>query len=102
VAEQGVVLEDEADLALADVPGAGVLALKKDSARAREVEAGDDAKERRFARAGRPQQRHQLARLDPKIDTGERLEAIEPLAQIGDLDAHPLTPLSAAWRRSPR
>jgi hypothetical protein len=56
VPEEGVVLEDEADLALAGGHVGDVVAVEEDAAAAlvRELEPGDDAKERRLARARGP------------------------------------------------
>ena len=61
VAEQGVVLEDEADIAGADMAPTGVDLVHQDLAAGREVEAGDDPEQGRLARAGRPEERHELA-----------------------------------------
>jgi hypothetical protein len=64
VAEERVVLEDEADVALLHRQRQGVLAAEHHAARGREIEAGEDAQQRRLAGAGRPEQRHQFAGLD--------------------------------------
>jgi hypothetical protein len=92
VPEQGVVLEYEADLPLADMAGAGVLAVEQDGALGRELEPGDDPEQRGLARPGRAEQGDQLARADPEVDAGERREAIETLGDLADIDGHGLKP----------
>ena len=62
VAEEGVVLEDEADVALLDGEAEGILAAEEDAAGGREIETGENAQERRLAGARRTEQRHQFAR----------------------------------------
>ena len=62
--EEGVVLEDEADAAIAGGAVGGVFAIKQDGPGVGEFQAGDDAQKRGFAGAGRAQQRHQFARWD--------------------------------------
>ena len=53
VAEEGVVLEDEAGAALLDAEAGGVLAVEEDAAGGRGLEAAEDAQERGLAGAGR-------------------------------------------------
>ena len=62
VAEERVVLEDEADAALAGLAHGRVFALEEDLAAVGVLEPGDDAQQARLAGAGGPEQRHQLAR----------------------------------------
>jgi hypothetical protein len=61
VAEQGVVLKHEADAAAAHRTARGVLVAEQAAAGGGRLQAGDEAQEGRLARAGRTQQRHQLA-----------------------------------------
>ena len=61
VAEQRVVLEHEADIALLHGELQRVLAVEQHAAGGRHVEAGEDPEQRRLARARRPEQRHELA-----------------------------------------
>ena len=64
MAEQGVVLEDEAHLAAARVAAGHVLVVEEDrpAAGVGLLQAGDDPQQRGLARARGPQQGHQLAR----------------------------------------
>ena len=59
VAKQGVMLEDEADLALADMGAGGVLAVQNDPASIRGLQPGDHPQQRRLAAAGGAEQRGQ-------------------------------------------
>jgi hypothetical protein len=77
VGEQVVVLEDEAD-DLAVVTGAGVgavgdaVAVDEDAAGGRPVEHPDEREQRRLARARRPGQDDELARLELERDVVDR------------------------------
>src|SRR5207245_300514 len=88
VPEQRVVLEHEADLALAHVHVGGVLALEQDAARIGRLQARDDAQQRGLAAAGRPQQGDQFAGVDAERDVLQRAEVAEILADVADVDAH--------------
>ena len=88
VAEQRVVLEDEADMALAGAARQRILAVEADAAGVRPFEAGDDAQKCRLAGAGRSQQRQQLAAFDPEVDIVERREVAEALDDIADFNGH--------------
>jgi len=88
VTEQGVVLEDEADAALAHVGVGRVLAVEEDGARVGHLEAGNDAQERRLARARRAEQRDQLASRDVEAEVVADDGGAETLLQMADLDAH--------------
>ena len=88
VPEQGVVLEDEADLPLADRLVGRVLAVKVDRALIGRLQPGDDAQQRGLARSRGAEQRHQLAARDVETHVVERDEVAERLAQVADLDAH--------------
>jgi hypothetical protein len=61
VAEQRVVLEHEADLALAHMGAGGILAIEQHLARVGLFQPGDDAQQRRLAAARRAEQRDQFA-----------------------------------------
>ena len=86
------MLEDEPDVALAHRLVGRVLAVEVDRALIGRLQAGDDAEQRRLARAGGPEQRHQLAAGHVQAHVVERDEAAEGLAQIADLDAHAVIP----------
>src|SRR6185437_8578636 len=86
--EQGVVLEHEADMALAGLAQQRVLAIEKDFAGIRPVEAGDDPKQRGLARTGRSKQRQQFTVGHPEIDAIERCERAEFLDEIPDFNGH--------------
>ena len=94
VAEQRVVLEHEADLALTHVRVRGVLAIDDDLARIRKVEPGDDAQERRLSAPRRAEQRHELAGGDVDAHPVERDEAAEGLADVLNFDGHAASSIS--------
>lgn len=62
VPEQGVMLEHEPDIPLANVARQGVLAVEEHGAFVGEFETGDDAKKRRLAGTRRAEKRQELAR----------------------------------------
>ncbi|KAG0926323.1 hypothetical protein G6F31_018430 [Rhizopus arrhizus] len=64
VLEQRIVLEYEADLTLAHIDRGGVFAGEQHTAGIGRLQPRDDAQQRGLAAAGRPQQRHELARFD--------------------------------------
>src|SRR5262249_18521838 len=68
VTEQGVMLEHESDVALAHRARQRILAVELHLALVRPFEAGDDAQERRLARARWPEQRQELARAHLELD----------------------------------
>ena len=76
------MLEHEADIALADAAGEGVIAVEQDLPLVRPFQAGDDPQQRGLARAGRPEQRNEFAGLDLQVDVGERRERIETLGDV--------------------
>jgi phenol 2-monooxygenase len=88
VPEQRVVLEDKAHAALAHVDIGRVLAAKEDLPRVGAFQPGDDAQQRGFAAARRPQQRHQFAAADVQADVAQGLEVAELLADVLNVDAH--------------
>jgi len=88
VAEQRVVLEDEAHAAVAHVGVGGVLAVEVHAAAVGHLEPGDDAQQRGLARTRGPQQRDQLARGHVEVDLVADHRTAEALAQLADLDAH--------------
>jgi hypothetical protein len=88
VAEQRVVLEHEAHLALAHVHVGGVFAREQDAAGVGRFQARDDAQQRGLAAARRAEQRDQFARLDVEVHVVQRPEVAELLADVADFDAH--------------
>ena len=100
VAEQGVVLEDEADPALAHVGAGRVLAMEEDGPGVGHLEAGDDAKQRRLARPRRAEQSDQLAGRNVEAQVVADDGLAEALLQVTDLDAHRVPLPDAATRRS--
>ena len=90
VAEQGVVLEDEAHLPAACVPSGDVLVVEQDGAAAavRLLQAGDNPQQRGLARARRAKQRHQFAGGDRKAHVAQCRERAEGLADVADFNAH--------------
>ena len=90
VTEQGVVLEDESDTPVARAAGGRVLAGQQHRSGIAVVQAGDNPQQRRLARAGRPEQRHELAGGDLQADVVQRDEAAEALRYAADFDTHSL------------
>ena len=88
VLEGRVVLEDEADAALARRRGRDVLAVDHHRAGVRRLEPGDDAQQRRLAAPARAEQRGQRAVGDVDAHVAERLELAEVLVHVSDLDRH--------------
>ena len=88
VLEQRVMLEHEADIALLHGLVGSVLVAEIDRAAGRPLQPGDQAKQRRLARAGRPEKRYELARPDVERDLAQGREAVEFLAHIDDANFH--------------
>ncbi|MNL46428.1 hypothetical protein D3C87_1691370 [compost metagenome] len=88
MAEQGIVLEHEADVALLHGLLRGIVVAEEDRAVGRAFEAGNQPQKRRLARAGRAQERDQLARADVERDVVERRKAAEFLAYVLNADFH--------------
>ena len=82
------MLEDEADAPLPDRTVERILAVEQHHAAGRPFQAGDDAQQGGLARAGRPEQRHQLAGMDRQADVVERRELAEALRDVPDFDVH--------------
>src|SRR3954447_18648074 len=70
-----------------------ILAVEGNRAAIRPVEPGDDPQQRGLARAGRPEQRQQLAIGDLEVDVVQRHEGAEPLYQVFKFDRHAKTVL---------
>ena len=94
--EERIVLEDEADAAVAHRNVGGVLVAEMDVAAIGIFEAGDHAQDRRLAGAGGPEQRHQLAALDIERDAVHGAERVEGLHDIVEADIHGVFPCGAA------
>ena len=88
VAEQRVVLEHEADMALAGAARQRILAVERHLAGIGPVEARDDPQQRGLAGAGRAEQRQQFAVADLQIDVVERGEGAELLDDVLDFNGH--------------
>ena len=88
VPEKSVMLENEADFALAHRERTGVFTMHDDLAAILPFEAGNDAQKSRLARPGRAEQRNELAGLDANRDVVERLIASKILADVAGFDAH--------------
>ena len=88
VAEERVMLEDEADAAIPRVTPRGIVTVEQHRPGIRSLEPGNDAQQRRLARTGRAQQRQQLTLIDGEADAIERDERPEPLADPADFNAH--------------
>ena len=92
VGEQGVVLEDEADVALAGRQLGDVLGVDLHAARRRVDQPGDDAQERRLPRAAGAEEGEELSWLHVERDALERLEALVAMPQgdAGDAAGRPV------------
>jgi len=91
VAEEGVVLEDEADAALAGRGVGDVFAVEVDAAVAVSVgvfEAGHDAEEGGFAAAGRAEEGDERAGGDLDLEVFEGDVAAKGFADVDGVDAH--------------
>jgi hypothetical protein len=97
VLEGGVVLEDEADVAVLRREVGGVDALDRDRALVGVLEAGDDAQQRRLAAAARAEQRGEPTRRDVHRDVVEGDEVPEALVDVADLDAHEVIGPILGW-----
>ena len=75
--EQRVVLEDGVDVAPIGRDAVGALAENLDVAGGRLLEAGDQAKAGRLARAGRAEHGEELARPDVEVDGVDGLHRAE-------------------------
>ncbi len=83
VAEQRVVLEHEADLAVAHVRARGVLAVEQHLAGVGLFQPGDDAQQRGLAAARGTEQGDQFAGGEIERDVVERVEGAEALVDVG-------------------
>ena len=98
VAEERVVLEHEADAAVADVLRRGILVVEQDGPRVGDLEARDDPQQRRLAGARRPDQRDELPARHVEGDVVEGGKGAEALGDVSNRDAHVATVLISAAR----
>jgi hypothetical protein len=82
VAEQRVVLEHEADLALAHMGAGGVFAVEQHLPGIGLLQPGDDAQQRGLAAAGRAEQRDQFAGGKSRETSSSADEAAEALVDV--------------------
>ena len=90
VAEQRVVLEHEADLALAGADVRHVAPVQHDAAVVDRRQARDRAQQRALAAAGRAEQHEQLAVLDLRRDVADGRGAAKFLGYLLESDRHGL------------
>ena len=88
VLERSVVLEDEADVPLLRSERGGVLSAEEDLSRVRGLEPGDDAEQRRLARAARAEESRQRSALDVERDVVEGDEVAETFRDVANEDGH--------------
>ena len=100
VAEQRVVLEHEADLAVARVRRRRILAVKRDGTAVRPLEPGDDAKQGGLPGAGGAEQGEELAGLHGQAHVVHGDEVAEALVDAGKLNAHGIGLRRIASRRA--
>src|SRR6266481_8538443 len=90
MAEQGIMLKDQADAPFAGTAIGRILAGDIQLARIGEFEPGDDAQQGCLAGARGAQQRHELARGDGEIDPIDGACRFESFDDATQLDAHRL------------
>ena len=83
--EQRIVLEHEADAALAQAELAGIDVAKEHLSRFGLFKPGHGAQQRRLAGTRRPQQRHEFARRDIERDALQGRIAAIVLFEVSDL-----------------
>jgi hypothetical protein len=88
VAEEGIVLEDEAHSAELNGDGGGVLSGEDDASRVGFLESGDDAEDGALAGARGSEEGDELAGVDFEGDRVDGLEGTESLGDVVDDDAH--------------
>ena len=90
MAKEGVVLEYEADFAVADPARGHVFLVEQDGAAAAvgAFQAGDDSQKRGLAGAGRAEQGHEFAGGHGETDVIEGDEGAECFGDISGFDAH--------------
>jgi len=82
VFEQGVVLEDEADVALLDGDAVDLEAADEDAAAGGSFQAGDEAQDGGFAAAAGAEQGEQLALGDREVDVLNRSHLAVTLGDV--------------------
>jgi hypothetical protein len=88
VAEQGVMLKDEAHPTVPRIAPGRIITVEQHRADVRRLEAGDHAQQRGLAGSRRSEQRNQLARMNGDADVAQRDEAAEGLREVPDFNAH--------------
>ena len=94
VTEQGVMLEHEADVAVAGRLRGHLVVVGQDGAAVGVFQPGDDAQERGLARAGRAEQGQERAGGHVEAHVVQGDELAEALGQVADGDAHAANPSS--------
>ncbi len=89
VREEGVVLEDHADVAPPRRHRRHRVVVDPDLAGGRRLEAGQHHQGRRLARAGRPEQGHELPRRDVDRDAVDRVAAASRVRLLDPVEADP-------------
>ena len=90
VVEEGVILEDEADVALLNVDVIDSLSADEQVAFGRDLQAGDHAQDGGLAPAAGAEQGDQLAFLHREADSIDSGDLAEPLGDVVESDAHAL------------
>src|SRR5258706_1684609 len=101
MAKQRVMLEDEADLAIAKIGARGVLVVNVDRTTARigSFDTGNNPHQRRLVRTRRAEQRHQFAGCNFEVDVLERGKLVEGFIDAVNIDAHfTAPPRNSAFR----
>ena len=97
MAEQRIVLEDEAHFTVAGVHPADVGAVEADMTAGLMLQPGDNPQQGSFPGAGRPQQRDHLSGRDIQRDIIQHLGATKRFLNIGNLNAHDFPPVARVF-----
>ena len=97
MAEQGVVLKDESDIALLHRQSERVLAVEGHKPVGRLVEAREDAQERRLAGAGRTEQCQEFTRANVEGDILDGEAVAVALHDMFHLHIDGLVPFRGRW-----
>src|SRR5690606_7405124 len=104
VPEQRVMLEHKSHAPVADVQVGSVLTMEANTAAVWLFQPGDDAQQSRLARAGRAQQRCQLAIIEGETDVINGDKITETLVDLIDFNTHGSLAqwvlLAGRWRSS--
>ena len=97
MAEQRIVLEDEAHFTVAGVHPADVGTVEADMTAGLMLQTGDNSQQGGFSGARGPQQRNHLSGRDIQRDIIQHLGATKRFLNIGNLNAHDFPPVARVF-----